>query len=193
LTFEQAAAVPMAAVTALQGLRDVGGVQPGHRVLINGASGGVGTFAVQIAKALGAEVTAVCSTSKVDLASRWGRPVTTILEDFYPQRPAIRLILAVNGDRSLADYERHWRPPIYAMSGGSLQNFRPCRGPSSRQWQAPRSSAPTQPGRSGRDGGLIEKRPNRPIVDRCYPLRDGQRHSLCRSRTRVGKVVIRCP
>src|SRR5438132_4291285 len=68
LTFEQAAAVPLAGITALQGLRDKGRVQPGHQVLINGASGGVGTFAVQIAKALGAEVTAVCSTRNVDIA-----------------------------------------------------------------------------------------------------------------------------
>src|SRR5437588_10337189 len=72
LTFEQAAAVPLAGVTALQGLRDKGRVQPGHQVLINGASGGVGTFAVQIAKALGAEVTAVCSTRNVDIARSLG-------------------------------------------------------------------------------------------------------------------------
>ncbi len=67
LTFEQAATVPTAAITALQGLRDAGKVQPGQKVLINGASGGVGTFAVQIAKALGAEVTGVCSTRNVDM------------------------------------------------------------------------------------------------------------------------------
>jgi NADPH:quinone reductase-like Zn-dependent oxidoreductase len=72
LTFEQAAAIPTAAITALKGLRDVGKLQPGQKVLINGASGGVGTFAVQIAKALGAEVTGVCSTRNVDMVRSLG-------------------------------------------------------------------------------------------------------------------------
>ena len=72
LTFEQAAAAPISAVTALQGLRDRGRVEPGHKVLIVGASGGVGTFAVQIAKAFGAEVTGVCSTGKVELVRSLG-------------------------------------------------------------------------------------------------------------------------
>src|SRR5664280_1456894 len=72
LSFEQAAAVPMAALTALQGLRDSGQLQPGQKVLIQGASGGVGTFAVQIARCLGAEVTAVCSTRNLDMARTLG-------------------------------------------------------------------------------------------------------------------------
>jgi NADPH:quinone reductase-like Zn-dependent oxidoreductase len=84
LTFEQAAAIPIAGITALQALRDRGAVEPGQAVLVNGAAGGVGTFAVQIAKALGADVTAVCSTANVDLARSLGadRVVDYTVEDF---------------------------------------------------------------------------------------------------------------
>ena len=101
VSFEEAAAVPVAALTALQALRDKGGVQPGQKVLINGASGGVGTFAVQIAKVLGADVTAVCSTGNVEQARSLGadRVVDYTQEDFT------RL-----GERHDAD-DRHRRQP----------------------------------------------------------------------------------
>lgn len=122
LTFEEAAAVPIAAVTALQGLRDIGQVQPGQRVLINGASGGVGTFAVQIAKLLGAEVTAVCSTAKLDLARSLGADhvVDYTREDFTQRGPLYDLIFAVNGYRRLSAYKRVLTSTgTYVMAGGS--------------------------------------------------------------------------
>ena len=200
LTFEQAAAVPMAAVTALQGLRDVGGVQPGHRVLINGASGGVGTFAVQIAKALGAEVTAVCSTSKVDLAQSLGAdPVIDYTrEDFARNGRQYDLILAVNGDRSLADYERALVPAgIYAMTGGSnSQIFQALlRGPlKSRRGGKRFTTVSAKPNQADLDvmAGLIESGRVRPIVDRCYPLSEtADAIRYVEAGHARGKVVIR--
>jgi NADPH:quinone reductase-like Zn-dependent oxidoreductase len=122
LSFEEAAAVPMAAITALQGLRDSGQIQPGQKVLINGASGGVGTFAVQIAKSFGAEVTAVCSTRNLDQARALGavHVIDYTKEDFTQSGQKYDVILAANGYHSLSAYKRALTSKgIYVMAGGS--------------------------------------------------------------------------
>jgi NADPH:quinone reductase-like Zn-dependent oxidoreductase len=108
VSFEEAAAVPIAGITALQALRDKGGVQPGQKVLINGASGGVGTFAVQIAKALGADVTAVCSTRNVDLVRALGadRVVDYSQEDFTRRSERHELMLDIAGSQPFRKFRR---------------------------------------------------------------------------------------
>jgi NADPH:quinone reductase-like Zn-dependent oxidoreductase len=112
VTFEEAAAVPVAALTALQGLRDKGQLQPGQKVLINGASGGVGTFAVLIAKALGAEVTAVCSTRNVEIARSLGADhvVDYTQEDFARRGERYDLLVDIAGGRSWSDCKRVLEP-----------------------------------------------------------------------------------
>jgi len=114
VTFEQAAAVPIAALTALQGLRDKGQLLPGQKVLINGASGGVGTFAAQIAKALGAEVTAVCSTTNVDQTRSLGADhvVDYAREDFARSDRRYDLMLDIAGSRSWSACKRVLKPRI---------------------------------------------------------------------------------
>jgi NADPH:quinone reductase-like Zn-dependent oxidoreductase len=123
VSFEAAAATPVAAFTALQGLRDTGQVQAGQTVLIDGASGGVGIFAAQIAQAYGAEVTAVCSTRNVALARSMGvaQVIDYKREDFTKLGRQYDLIFAVNGHHSISDYRRALRPAgRCVVAGGSL-------------------------------------------------------------------------
>ena len=123
ISFEEAAAVPMAAVTALHGLRDKGKIQPGQKVLINGASGGVGTFAVQIAKSFGAEVTGLCSTRNLDIVRSIGadQVIDYTKEDFTQNGQRYDLILAANGYHSILDYKRALSPKgTYVTTGGSM-------------------------------------------------------------------------
>jgi NADPH:quinone reductase-like Zn-dependent oxidoreductase len=130
LTFEQAAAVPVAAVTALQALRDKGNVQSGQKVLINGASGGVGPYAVQIAKALGAEVTAVCSTRNVATARSIGADhvIDYTREDFTRGSQRYDLIIDSVGSHSLSEYRRVLNPKGALVMVG---------GPSDDPWLGP--------------------------------------------------------
>jgi NADPH:quinone reductase-like Zn-dependent oxidoreductase len=124
LSLEDAAAVPIAATTALQGLRDKGKLQPGQKVLLDGASGGVGTFAIQIAKSLGAEVTAVCSTRNVDKARSLGADhiIDYTQEDFKQSGQRYELIVGVNAHHSIFDYLRALRPDgTYVAVGGGLR------------------------------------------------------------------------
>jgi len=122
ITFEEAAAVPQAAVLALQGLRDKKQIQPGQKVLINGAGGGAGTFAVQIAKLFGAEVTGVDSTSKLDMMRSIGadQVIDYTKEDFTKNGQSYDLILDFAAHHSIFDYKRALSPKgIYVMVGGS--------------------------------------------------------------------------
>jgi len=130
MTFEQAASVPIAAITALQALRDKGQIQPGQKVLINGASGGVGTFAVQIAKSFGADVTGVCSTRNLDMVRSIGADhvIDYTQEDFTQGEQRYDLILDAVGSHSLSEYRRVLSPKGVLVIVG---------GPSNGQWIGP--------------------------------------------------------
>jgi NADPH:quinone reductase-like Zn-dependent oxidoreductase len=126
VTFEQAAAVPVAAFTALQGLRDKGRIQPGQAVLINGAAGGVGTLAVQIAKSFGAHVTGVCSTRNVDLVRSIGadRVIDYTQQDFTTSGPSYDIILDCVGNHSLSACRRILNPQgSYIEIAGSADRW----------------------------------------------------------------------
>ena len=123
MTFEEAAAIPQAAMLAIQGLRDAGQIQQGQKLLINGAGGGVGTFAIQIAKLYGAEVTGVDSSGKLDMMRSMGfeHVIDYAQEDFTKNGQSYDLILDVKTDRSVFNYARALSPNgVYVTLGGSM-------------------------------------------------------------------------
>jgi NADPH:quinone reductase-like Zn-dependent oxidoreductase len=203
LTFEQAAAVPLAASTALQGLRDHGHIEVGHNVLIVGASGGVGTFAVQIAKALGAEVTGVCATRNTDMVRSLGADhvIDYTRADFTEGSQRYDLILQAAGAQSAAACRR-----ALTTDGTLLQ----ISGTSDRRWIGPLgrvitgrllspfvsqtiTSFTVRPNRLDLEflGTLIESGKVNPVIDRTYPLTDiHDAIRLVESGHTRGKVVV---
>jgi NADPH:quinone reductase-like Zn-dependent oxidoreductase len=184
LTFEEAAAVPMAAATALRGIRDVGGVRAGHRVLVNGAAGGVGTFAVQIAVALGAEVTGVCSTRNVELVRSLGAAhvVDYTTDDFTDGRAHYDVILDNVGNRPLSRLRRALTPEgiLVLNAGGSPGRVVGAVGSMLRAVVVNgfvRQRLRILPTRQDREDlltltGLIEAGKLTPVLDKTYPLAD---------------------
>ena len=200
VTFEEAAAIPIAALTALQGLRDKGGIQPEQKVLINGASGGVGTFAVQIAKSFGADVTAVCSARNLDMVRSIGADhvIDYARQDFSRDGQHYDLIIAVNGYRSILDYRRALGPRgTYVAIGGSIsQIFQGMLvGPLLSRIGSKKMGFMGIAKSKKEDlvflTELVEDGKVVPVVDRCYPL--GAAAEAMRYLTEVharGKVVL---
>ncbi len=203
LTFDQAAAVPVAATTALRGIRDVGEVQAGERVLVNGAGGGVGTFAVQIAAALGAEITGVCSTRNVELVRSIGAAhvIDYTTEDFADGRTRYDVILDNVSSLPLTRLRGALTPKgTLVLNGGGSPGH--VFGPVAGMLRAMAANAFVSqrlrplPSRQDRDEllavtGLIEDGKLMPVVDRTYPLADtveGLRY-LEQGHAR-GKVVV---
>ncbi len=184
LSFEQAAAVPISALTALQAVRDKANVQPGEKVLVIGASGGVGTFAVQVAKAFGAEVTGVCSTAKVDLVRGLGADhvIDYTQDDFAAGEHRYEVILDIGGNRRLSDLRRALTPHGRLVIVGGETDGR-WLGGSDRQIRAillsPMVSQKMGTFVSSENSedlvvlrDLIEAGKVTPAVDRTYPLGD---------------------
>jgi NADPH:quinone reductase-like Zn-dependent oxidoreductase len=198
LSYEAAAAVPESGVVALQGLQDIGNIQPGQKVLIYGASGGIGTFAVQIAKSFDTEVTGVCSNRNLDLVSSLGADhvIDYTKEDFTQNGILYDLILATAGYRSIFDFKRALAPGgHYVVTGGEMaQIFQPMLlGPllSSAGRKMTNLSAKSDKEDISFMKDLIEAGKVSPVIDKSFPLRELpnalQYYGKGRSR---GKVVI---
>ena len=198
LAFDAAAAVPESAVVALQGLRDKGEIKSGDKVLVYGASGGIGTFAVQIAKSFDAEVTGVCSTRNVELVHSLGADhvIDYTQEDFVESGVQYDLILATAGYRSLFDYKRALAPGgRYVATGGEMaQVFQPMLlGPWLSGGGRKMTNLAMQPNKDDLKSvkELIEAGKVQPVIDKRFPLAElsealsyfGERHSR-------GKVVV---
>jgi NADPH:quinone reductase-like Zn-dependent oxidoreductase len=182
MTFEQVAAVPLAAFTALQGLRDKGQIQSGQKVLINGASGGVGTFAVQIAKSFGAEVTGVCSTRNLDMVRSIGADhvIDYTREDFTNNGQQYDLIYCAVGNRSTTDYKRALKPQGACVIAG-FTNLRllfehMILGPLGSKAGGKRVGQMDTAKANQKDlvviKELLEAGKVVPVIDRRYPLRE---------------------
>jgi NADPH:quinone reductase-like Zn-dependent oxidoreductase len=200
ISFEQAAAVPVAALTALQGIRYAGGIRPGQKVLIQGASGGVGTFAVQLAKSFGAEVTAVCSTRNLDMARSIGADhvIDYTKEDFTRNPQRYDLVFAVNGYHSLSACQRALSPQgVYVCAGGTMAQFFQAMllGPLMSRKGGKKLGSMGIAKINQEDlvylGELLEAGKIVPQIDRCYPLSEVPEAMRYVEDTHAqGKVVI---
>jgi len=202
VSFEEAAAVPIAGLTALQGLRDKGRIETAARVLIHGASGGVGSFAIQIAKSFGAHVTAVCSTVNVEMARAIGADnvIDYTRDDFVGGIERYDLIFVANGNRSLSEYKRSLKPNgICVLAGGAGNSIGKIIAGMLAEWWISKTGSNkvtsflakiTQADLAAMKA-LLESGKVKPVIDRRYPLKEaaealrfvGQGHAR-------GKVVI---
>jgi len=199
-SFEKAAAVPVAALTALQGIRCAGEIRPGQKVLIQGASGGVGTFAVQLAKSFGAEVTAVCSTRNLDMARSIGADhvIDYTKEDFTRSQKGYDLIFAVNGYHSLSAYKRALNPQgNYVCAGGTLPHiFQAMLLGSSMSRKGGKKIGSMGIAKVNQKdlvylGELLQAGKIVPLIDRCYPLSEvPEAVRYVEEKHAQGKVVI---
>ena len=199
ISFEEAAAVPQAALVALQGLRDVGQIQAGQKVLITGASGGNGTFAVQIAKAFDAEVTAVCSTRNIELVRSLGADnVIDYTQEDFPQNGAqYDLIIAMGGYRKLNDYMNVLLPDgIFVWAGGDLKGLFETMVLGSWTSRGTDKKLTTLSHHSSQEdlvfmAELIEAGQVKPVIDRSFPLTEtGEAFRHYAAGHMQGKVVI---